>query len=108
MSGDRIKGHLDALLLSVLQSGAAHGYEVIAELKRRSRGEFDMPEGTVYPSLHRLERVGFLASDWDSVDGRRRRIYRLTSVGERALVVEKAAWRRFSLSMDAVLGGEPR
>ncbi|MEP7091202.1 MAG: PadR family transcriptional regulator, partial [Nocardioidaceae bacterium] len=58
MGRDRAKGHLDTLILSVLHQGQAHGYEVIAELRRRSDGEFDLPEGTVYPALHRLEADG--------------------------------------------------
>ena len=103
MKADRMKGNLDALLLAVLQAGAAHGYEVIAELKRRSNGEFDMPEGTVYPSLHKLEREGFLTSEWDVVEGRRRRTYRLTAPGRAALVRERAEWLRFSTGMNAVL-----
>jgi PadR family transcriptional regulator PadR len=98
------KGNLDTLLLTVLQSGEAHGYEVIAELKRRSRDEFDMPEGTVYPSLHRMEKLGLLTSSWDVRDGRRRRIYRLTASGERALADQRAEWYRFSSGMNAVLG----
>ncbi|TAM70561.1 MAG: PadR family transcriptional regulator [Microbacteriaceae bacterium] len=105
MGNDRIKGNLDTLLLTVLQSGAAHGYELIAELRRRSNGEFDMPEGTVYPSLHRLEKLGFLASNWDTGEGRRRRTYRLTAEGARALAAQRAEWHRFSAGMNAVLGG---
>jgi transcriptional regulator len=99
-----VRGQLDLLILSVLQHGEAHGYEVIAELRRRSEGEFDLPEGTVYPALHRLEREGLLASDWASLDGRRRRVYRLTASGARALVEQSRQWRRFSASMTSVLG----
>lgn len=104
MGTERIKGNLDTLLLTVLQSGEAHGYEVITELKRRSEGQFDMPEGTVYPSLHRLERQGLLASSWDSGSGRRRRVYRLTASGVTAVCEQRADWKRFSLGMNAVLG----
>lgn len=104
MGRERVKGHLDLLILSVLQRGAAHGYEVIAELRRRSEGEFDLPEGTVYPALHRLEREGLLASDWASADGRRRRVYRLTAPGSEALAEQSREWQRFSASMSTVLG----
>jgi PadR family transcriptional regulator len=103
MKTDRMRGNLDALLLAVLQAGPAHGYEVIAELRRRSNGEFDMPEGTVYPSLHKLEREGLLTSEWDVVDGRRRRTYRLTAPGRTTLARERAEWVRFSTGMNAVL-----
>jgi transcriptional regulator len=104
MGRERVKGHLDLLILSVLRQGAAHGYEVIAELRRRSEGEFDLPEGTVYPALHRLEREGLLASDWATLEGRRRRIYRLTAPGEKALAEQSRQWHRFSASMSSVLG----
>lgn len=104
MGRDRAKGHLDTLILSVLRHGQAHGYEVIAELRRRSDGEFDLPEGTVYPALHRLEADGLLASDWATLDGRRRRVYRLTAPGVQALAEQSRQWRRFSASMSSVLG----
>jgi DNA-binding PadR family transcriptional regulator len=103
MKTDRMKGNLDALLLAVLQVGAAHGYEVITELKRRSDGEFDMAEGTVYPSLHKLESQGLVSSEWEVVGGRRRRTYRLTGSGRAALAREHAEWMRFSQGMNAVL-----
>ena len=104
MGRERVKGHLDLLVLSVLKSGEAHGYEVIAELRRRSEGEFDLPEGTVYPALHRLEREGLLSSDWATLEGRRRRVYRLTARGVEALTEQSRQWHRFSASMSTVLG----
>ncbi len=58
MNRERLKGHLDLLLLSVLAAGQAHGYAVISVLRQRSEGTFDLPEGTVYPALHRLEDAG--------------------------------------------------
>src|SRR2546429_5858648 len=81
MKAEKLKGHLDLLLLSVLSRGPGHGYEVITRLKVRSGGAFQLPEGTVYPALHRLEDAGLLASGWDVVAGRRRRLYHLTAAG---------------------------
>ncbi len=105
MATDRIKGHLDLLLLSVVQARPAHGYEVITALRERSGGEFDLPEGTVYPLLHRLEADGLLASSWDDSGKRRRRVYRLTAPGLRALADERSSWRRYATSVEMVLGG---
>jgi len=105
MKRERIRGHLDALLLSVLNGGPAHGYEVVSELRRRSSGEFDLPEGTVYPALYRLEAQGLLASDWDTGSGRRRRTYRITAAGRAALRDATVEWRRFAAGVDALLGG---
>jgi len=100
---DATRGNLDVLLLRILSAGPAHGYAVIAALKQRSEGLFDLPEGTVYPSLHRLEDAGLVASDWDSGSGRRRRVYRLTSSGEASLSQGRRDWQRFAAGMRAVL-----
>ncbi len=105
MRSEKLKGHLDLLLLSVLSRGPGHGYEIITRLRDRSDGAFELPEGTVYPALHRLEEAGLLASTWEAVSGRRRRMYRLTTAGEAALAAEAKQWREFSGSMTRVLGG---
>src|SRR5256885_15654800 len=73
MRAESLKGHLDGMILAVVGAAPAHGYAVIEELKRRSGGTFDLPEGTVYPALHRLEAEGLLSSAWGSESGRRRR-----------------------------------
>ena len=104
MRSERLKGHLDLLLMSVLSRGPGHGYEVISRLRDRSGGAFELPEGTVYPARHRLEEAGLLASAWEVVAGRRRRIYRLTFAGEAALAEQSEQWCEFSGSVARVLG----
>ena len=104
MTRERIKGHLDLLLLSVLAAGPAHGYAIISALRERSEGTFDLPEGTIYPALHRLEDAGLLSSAWADGDGRRRRVYALTSAGATALAAEQTEWRRFAHGVRAVTG----
>jgi len=103
MRGERLKGHLDLLLLSVLSRGAAHGYAIIAALRDRSDGAFDLPEGTIYPALHRLEKSGLLRSYWAEQEGRRRRLYELTTAGAEALTGLREEWRAFSRGVGAVL-----
>ena len=105
MKPDKLKGHLDLLLMEVLGTGPAHGYAVITALRERSGGVFDLPEGTVYPALHRLEDAGLLASGWVEVGGRRRRLYQLTAPGHEAVTSERHQWRSFVAGMDAVLHG---
>jgi len=100
---EALKGHLDSLILAVLATAPAHGYAIIEELKLRSRGVFSLPEGTVYPALHRLERAGLLASGWSDASGRRRRVYRLTRRGRRRLDASKSEWHDFARAVDAVL-----
>jgi DNA-binding PadR family transcriptional regulator len=107
MRGQVLKGHLDLLLLAVVADAPQHGYGVIEELRRRSCDAFDLPEGTVYPALHRLQDAGLLASDWDEVNGRRRRTYRITRKGRGAQAEERSAWQEFTAAVGGVLGGRP-
>lgn len=102
MQAEELKGHLDALVLAVLANQPLHGYAVIEALKSRSGGKLTLPEGTVYPALHRLERSGLLDSEW-SHNGRKRRVYRLTNRGERELGLRRERWRDFTTTIDAVL-----
>jgi PadR family transcriptional regulator PadR len=98
------KGHLDLLLLGVLRHGPQHGYAVITSLRETSGGEFDLPEGTVYPALHKLEKQGLVSSDWSTADGRKRRVYELTAAGRTALAEKRSEWRRFANGLNAVTG----
>jgi PadR family transcriptional regulator, regulatory protein PadR len=97
MEGEMLKGHLDMIVLAALAARPAHGYAVIDEIKRRSSGAFDLPEGTVYPVLHRLEQAGLLSGRWVTADsGRRRRVYEVTRRGQRELAQQRAVWKQFS------------
>ena len=100
-----VRGHLDLLLLAVLaDAGSLHGYAVITALRERSEGAFDMPEGTVYPALHRLERAGLVVSRWEQAAPRRRRVYELTSDGRLARTAKQSEWQSFVTSVQAVIG----
>ena len=105
MEGEILKGHLDMIVLAALAAGPAHGYAVIQEIRRRSGDAFDLPEGTVYPVLHRLEQAGLLSSRWaHSESGRKRRIYSLTPRGKRAFADQRAVWDRFADAIRGLLG----
>ena len=105
MEGEMLKGHLDMIVLAALAGGPAHGYGVIQEIKRRSGGAFDLPEGTIYPTLHRLEKAGYLASHWTTAEsGRKRRVYKMTRRGERALSDHRALWQRFADAIGGLFG----
>ena len=108
MRPEVLKGHLDALLLAVLEPGPQHGYAVIEALRVGSGGALDLPTGTIYPALHRLERAGLIASQWETVSGRRRRAYRLTAAGQTALGQHRTVWEEFSAAVTAVLTRRPR
>ena len=100
---DRLRGNVDFLVLAALEDGRAHGYRLVEILRERSDGAFDLPEGTVYPSLYRLERRRVVASSWETVDGRRRRVYRLTASGTAELERQRSEWREFTRAMEAVV-----
>lgn len=104
MKGDLLKGNLDLLLLTVLREGPMHGYAIIEALRRRSEGAFQLPEGTIYPALHRLEEAGFLASRWSEVSGRRRREYELSGAGREAMKARQQEWQAFTGAVNLVLG----
>jgi PadR family transcriptional regulator PadR len=108
MASNQLSGSLDLLLLSVLERGEAHGYGVIARLRDLSHQEFDLPEGTVYPALHRLEAEGLLSSRWDSSSGRRRRAYAITEPGLTSLARKRREWKAFSQGVQGVIGGLSR
>ncbi len=100
----RFTGQLDLLLLATLGGSPRHGYAVIEALRERSGGAFDLPEGTVYPALHRLEDAGLVESWWAEVDGRRRRMYRLSGAGAAELVDRRREWTTFASGVEAILG----
>ncbi|MBA3423598.1 MAG: helix-turn-helix transcriptional regulator [Rubrobacter sp.] len=103
MRGEALKGHLDLLLLAAVRARPAHGYAIIENLRLRSGGSLDLPEGTVYPVLHRLERAGFLRSRWSEASGRRRRTYEVTEEGLSELRARERDWREFSRAVEGVL-----
>ena len=87
----------------MLRRGPAHGYAIIAALRERSDGDFDLAEGTIYPALHRLERAGLVASSVQVVQGRRRRAYELTGRGRTEFAAKRQDWQGFVAHMQAVL-----
>lgn len=107
MKAQSLHGHLDSLLLAVLEDEPLHGYAIIEALQVRSGGSLNPPTGTIYPALRRLERARYVESTWSTVNGRERRTYRLTSAGRRALAGERASWAEFSSTVSRFLGEAP-
>ena len=107
MKPEVLKGHLDALLLAALEPGPRHGYAIMETLRTSSGGRIDLPTGTLYPALHRLERAGLIASSWSVVGGRRRRTYKLTPAGRQTLRAERTAWQEFTSAVSALLEPMP-
>jgi DNA-binding PadR family transcriptional regulator len=102
---DFLRGHLQGLLLAVLVGEPGHGYELSQRLRARSGGELTVPEGSLYPALQRLERAGLVTSSWESRDGRRRRVYRISKAGRRMAGSASRDWTIFAAAVDRVMGG---
>ncbi len=73
------------LVLGVLKDGEKHGYQIALDVKEASSGLFELRHGTLYPVLHRLEKLGWIQGRWQPTDGRRKRVYRMTSEGRKHL-----------------------
>ena len=94
-----MRGHLETMVLSVLERGEAHGYEILQRLESAGCGALKLKEGTLYPALYRLEEAGFVKGAWESDAeprrGPRRRNYHLTVAGKRELARRRESWRTF-------------
>ena len=94
---EMLPGTLGMLVLRVLQPGALHGYAIAQRLEQVSRGVVQVPEGSLYPALHRLENRNLLAADWKETEtGREAKFYRLTRKGRTRLDAESASWLRLT------------
>ena len=103
MKPEVLKGHLELLLLATVSSGPAHGYAIIKALRERSVEVLNLPDGTLYPALHRLEAAGLLESGWSADGGRRKRVYELTAAGRETLERARSEWGEFTRAVDSVL-----
>jgi PadR family transcriptional regulator, regulatory protein PadR len=102
MQGLSFQGQLEGLILAVLGEGPLHGYAIACELRERSGGELEVAEGTLYPMLHKLEKDGLIHSRWETVSGRRRRVYAPSSRATGAVRERFESWRRLSRAIDSV------
>jgi transcriptional regulator len=101
---DLPQGTLDLLILRIVAAGPAHGYAIAQRLQQVSRHVVQVPQGSLYPALHRLENRQLLAADWQSTDtGREAKVYRLTRKGRAALEREAASWLRLTEAVGLIL-----
>ena len=103
---DLLQGTLDLLILKTVSIGPLHGYAIGQRISQVSRALLQVPQGSLYPALHRLENRGWLDATWvDTETGRQAKVYRLTRRGRRELEREIADWQRMSAAIGFVLGG---
>ena len=108
---DLPQGTLDLLILHIVAAGPIHGYAIAQRLQQISRDVVQVPQGSLYPALHRLENRGLLVAEWKVSDtGRESKFYRLTRKGRRQLKEEAASWLRLTEAIGLILktAGESR
>ena len=101
---DLLQGTLDLIILKMLQTGPANGYEITQRIRVISKEVLSLNYGSLYPALHRLVARGWITSAWGVSDNNRRaKYYQLTSAGRKQLAVERQAWERFADALAAIL-----
>ena len=104
VKSDLPQGTLDLLILKVVALGPVHGYAIAQRLQQVSRDVVQVPQGSLYPALHRLENRGLLAADWKDTDtGREAKFYHLTRKGRAQLDSEAASWARLTQAVGLIL-----
>jgi PadR family transcriptional regulator PadR len=101
---DLPQGTLDLLILHIVAAGPIHGYAIAQRLQQISRDVVQVPQGSLYPALHRLENRRLLTAEWKMSDtGRESKFYRLTTTGRRQLKEEAASWLRLTEAIGLIL-----
>ena len=105
---DLLQGTLDMLILRTLQWGAQHGYGISQTIRAHSADALQVETGSLYPALHRLEKQGWVNSEWKQTESNQRaKYYRLTAAGRKQLAAERARWEQLVAAIAAVMR-EPR
>ena len=101
-----LSGTVEMMILDVIFDEDTYGYQIAQTVVARSKGQFELKEGSLYPALHRLERQKLLKASWHEHDGRRRKYYRLTALGKKTLAAKRSEWASFANAVNGVLGLE--
>ncbi len=100
---DLVQGTLDLLILKTLSLGPRHGWAIAKRIQQISNDALKVPQGSLYPALHRLEHQGWIAAKWRATDtGREAKFYSLTKAGRRQLEHELSTWNRLSAAIHLV------
>jgi PadR family transcriptional regulator, regulatory protein PadR len=104
-----LQGTLDLLILTTLKWGAQHGYALSLAIRANSGDYLLVETGSLYPALHRLERQGWVASEWKLTEANQRaKFYRLTATGKKRLAAEQSRWKQLVEAMAGVLNPQAR
>jgi transcriptional regulator len=103
-AADLLPGTLDMLILKAVSLNPLHGYGVLLRIKQISKDALDIPQGSLYPALYRLEHQGLITAEWGESDNNRKaKFYTLTTRGRRRLKEETAGWNRLADAIGAAL-----
>ena len=101
---DLLQGTLDMLILKVVALGPVHGYGISQRIQQITKDVLQVQQGSLYPALHRLEKRGWLTSEWgDSENNRQAKFYALSRIGRKQLKEESANWDRLSEAVSLVM-----
>jgi transcriptional regulator len=102
---DLLQGTLDMMVLKAVSLGPLHGYGVLLRIQQISGDRLEVPQGSLYPALYRLEHEGWITSEWgQSENNRKAKYYRLTAAGRRRLQSETRKWNHMADAIAAILG----
>ncbi len=105
---DILQGTLDMLILKAVSLGPLHGYGILLRIQQVSKDALQIPQGSLYPALYRLEHRGWIAAEWgESENNRKAKYYRLTAAGRKQLKSERQEWKRLAAAIGEVLAAEP-
>jgi PadR family transcriptional regulator, regulatory protein PadR len=107
-AAELLPGTLDMLILKAVSLKPLHGYGVLLRIRQISKDALEIPQGSLYPALYRLEHEGLITAEWgQSENNRRAKYYTLSATGRRRLREETAGWNRLVSAMAAALGAKP-
>ncbi|BEP27859.1 PadR family transcriptional regulator [Helicovermis profundi] len=104
MNRELLKGTTEVMILKMIETEPMYGYGMIKNFEIMSKGTFKFKEGTLYPILHSLEKKKYIESFWNVVEGRKRKYYRITTLGTRQLEEKENEWLVFSKALNEILG----
>jgi PadR family transcriptional regulator, regulatory protein PadR len=108
MNADLLPGTLDMLILKAVSLTPLHGYGVLLRIRQISGGALDIPQGSLYPALYRLEHQDLIASEWgQSENNRKAKFYTLTAAGRKRLKEERKSWDRMASAIGAAMNATP-
>lgn len=108
IQGEQLRGHLEGMILAILEAEPMHGFNIVKQLQERGEGSLNLREGTIYPVLYRMEGAGLIQARWDESQrdrlGPKRKVYSLKKKGHRQLAQARRQWQQFVQVVGNIIG----